>query len=88
MRSSESEDIPGNYCKTVYITVSSIAGYTRKGEFEITVKKSVDYSDEWEDAVILKFDSLKDYSSNCNSSFTFFAFGLLLSALNFKRKVF
>ena len=94
----ESEDIPSNYGNTVYITVSSIAGYTRKGEFEITVQKSVDNDndDEWEDADVLKFDSSQDESditgissssSGCNSGLTLFALGLALSVIIFKRKV-
>ncbi len=53
---SEDESAPDDYGKAIYITVSSIAGYTPKGEYGITVQNS-DYGDEWTDAGVLKFDT-------------------------------
>ena len=97
---SDDEDVPDNYGREVFITVSSIAGYTPKGDFEITVKKSAD-GDEWTDTETLTFDStngegdggseggnnmLFSSSSGCNSGFTLFALGFVLLALILKRK--
>ena len=96
---SEDEAAPSDYGQTVTITVSSIAGYTPKGEYEITVQKSsYGDEDEWENAEVLKFDTSKeesDYKSNairsssssgCNSGFTVVMFGLALLVLISKRK--
>ncbi|MBQ7578821.1 MAG: hypothetical protein IJT21_11215, partial [Synergistaceae bacterium] len=95
---NEDETIPGNYGKEAYITVTSIAGYTPKGDFEITVQKSIgDDENIWTDAGVLKFTAAdndgseeEDISVNapssgggCNFGFTLFALGL---ALILKRK--
>lgn len=53
---SEDEAAPSNYGKIAIITVSSIAGYTPKGDYELTVQKSED-CDEWTDAETLKFNA-------------------------------
>ena len=53
---SGDEFSPSNYGQTAIITVSSIAGYTPKGDYEITVQKSSD-GNEWTDAEVLRFNS-------------------------------
>ncbi|MBQ6971691.1 MAG: hypothetical protein IJP86_04965, partial [Synergistaceae bacterium] len=53
---SEDTAAPSDYGQTVTITVSSIAGYTPKGEYDITVQKSED-CEEWTDAEVLKFSA-------------------------------
>ena len=91
---SEDEDIPDNYGREIYITVSSIAGYTPKGNYEITIQKSSD-GDEWENAGVLSFNTedaeddgdiseVSSSSGGCNSGFALFA--LVSAALILKRK--
>ena len=68
---SEDEAEPDNYGKDVSITVSSIAGYTPKGEYEITVQRSAD-GEEWTNAGVLNFTATNstgdDESSTGNST--------------------
>ena len=94
---SDDTSAPSNYGKDVFITVSSIAGYTRKGEFEITVQRSTDDDDEWVDAGVLKFNAenasntdndgnnsgstLHSSSSGCNAGLSFGTLALLISGL-------
>ena len=94
---SDDTSAPSNYGKDVFITVSSIAGYTRKGEFEITVQRTTDDDDEWVDAGVLKFNAenasntdndgnnsgstLHSSSSGCNAGLSFGTLALLISGL-------
>ena len=91
---SEDEAAPDNYGKNVSITVSSIAGYTPKGDYEITVQKSAD-GDVWETAGVLKFNTddsesgggVSSSSSGCNAGLSFGTLAFLLSGLMaFRRK--
>ena len=94
---SEDEAAPSDYGKTAIITVSSIAGYTPKGEFEITVQKSED-CEEWTDAEVLKFDAVNGESSSenfggvsssgsgCDAGISALGLGILFAALMIKRK--
>ena len=97
---SDDEAAPSDYGTEAAITVNSIVGYTPKGEYEITVQKSTDDGDGWVDAGVLKFTAADDEdnsgsddehhilssSSGCNTGITFFALGIMLSALIFKRR--
>ena len=93
--SSEDEAAPDNYGKEAVITVSSIAGYTPKGDYEITVQKSAD-GDVWETAGVLKFNTddsessgggVSSSSSGCNAGLSFGTLAFLLSGLMaFRRK--
>ena len=64
---SEDETAPKDYGQIAILTVSSIAGWTPKGEFEITVQKSIihkpeeDGTEEWIETSteVLKFDTSK-----------------------------
>ena len=49
------------------ITASSIAAYTPKGEYDITVQKSNDGGENWTDAGVLKFTTSNDGGSNGNT---------------------
>ncbi|MBQ6772595.1 MAG: hypothetical protein IJP48_00880 [Synergistaceae bacterium] len=93
---SEDEFTPSNYGKEAIVTVSSIAGLTPKGDFEITVKKSAD-GDEWEEAEVLTFDSansegisgnniMTSSSGGCNTGLGLITFALLLSSFKAFRK--
>ena len=89
---------PNNYGSTALITVSSIAGYTRKGEFEITVQRTTDDDDGWVDAGVLKFNtenaendgnntSVFGSSGGCNAGLSVGILAFLLSGLMaFRRK--
>ena len=63
---SEDEYAPSDYGKTAIITVSSIAGYTPKGDYEITVQKTEDF-EEWTDAGVLRFTA-EDNSNNSDNN--------------------
>ena len=67
---SEDEGAPSDYGRIAIITVSSIAGYTPKGVYEITVQKlSYDDDDDvWTDAGVLKFSTAGDGSTDGNDS--------------------
>ncbi len=96
---SEDEIAPENYGKEAVITVSSIAGYTPKGDYEITVQRSTD-GDEWTNAGVLSFNTENaeddgnnsggihsSSSSGCNAGLSFGTLALLLSGLMaFRRK--
>ena len=90
---SEDETAPENYGKEAVITVSSIAGYTPKGDYEITVQRSTD-GDEWTNAGVLSFntENAEDDGNNsgvihssssggCNAGLSFGTLALLLSVL-------
>lgn len=97
--SSEDEAAPENYGKEAIIMVSSIAGYTPKGDYEITVQRSTD-GDEWTNAGVLSFntENAEDDGNNsgvihssssggCNAGLSFGTLALLLSCLMaFRRK--
>ena len=89
---------PSDYGKEVVITVSSIAGLTPKGKFEITIQRSTD-GDEWENAKVLTFDASEEGSSyegiiagvgssggGCNTGLVCGAFALLLGGITALRK--
>ncbi|MBQ7155946.1 MAG: hypothetical protein IJR85_10395, partial [Synergistaceae bacterium] len=65
---SEDEEAPSNYGRIAIVTVSSIAGYTPKGVYEITVQKLAydDDDDVWTNAGVLTFNTelSGDQSSN------------------------
>ena len=95
----EDEAAPSNYGKEATITVRSIAGYTPKGDYDISIQKSADDGDEWTDAGTLKFTAADGENSNgngnnaalssnggCNAGFTFLALGIALSTLIFRHK--
>ena len=96
---SKDEAAPSDYGGEVTITVTSIKGYTPKGDYEITIQKSANDGNEWTDAGTLKFSTTDSEKSNgnkahsssnggggCNAGFTFFALSLVLSALILRRK--
>ena len=90
---SEDEAAPSDYGRTVNITVSSIAGYTPKGDYEITVQKSED-CDEWTDAEVLRFtaesnsgNTSHSSGSGCNAGFSFGTLAFLMGGiLAFRKK--
>ncbi|MCR5347308.1 MAG: hypothetical protein K6E38_05970 [Fretibacterium sp.] len=65
---NEDSDAPSNYGKTVFVTVSSIAGYTPKGEYEITAQKSTDGCEDWTDAGVLKFTAADSRNNSGGAS--------------------
>ena len=54
---SKDDDAPSDYGTAATITVSSITGYTPKGDYEITVQQSANDGDDWTDAGTLKFST-------------------------------
>ncbi|MBR1658321.1 MAG: hypothetical protein IJ697_07640 [Synergistaceae bacterium] len=90
---SEDSEAPRDYGREAVITVSSIAGYTPKGDYEITVQKSAD-GDEWADAGVLRFSTedgdsgsgggVSSSSNGCNSGLGLAALAFL--AIAFRRK--
>ena len=92
---NEDETAPDNYGSTAFIMVSSIAGYTPKGEYEIIVQKSPD-GDEWTDAGVLSFNSenaeddgnnISSSGGGCNAGLSVGILAFLLSGLMaFRRK--
>ncbi|MBQ7733546.1 MAG: hypothetical protein IJT58_05960, partial [Synergistaceae bacterium] len=96
---SEDEYSPKNYGSEAHITVSSIAGLTPKGEYEITVQKSTG-SGEWENAKVLTFNAsngssddgegglewLGSSSSGCNTGLGLMTLAFLIGGVTAFRK--
>ena len=95
--STEDEAAPSDYGQAAIITVSSIAGYTPKGNYDITVQKSSD-GDEWTDAGVLTFvaqngeggasdgSNIPSSGSGCDSGVSALGLVILLAALAIRRK--
>ncbi|MBQ7733030.1 MAG: hypothetical protein IJT58_03315 [Synergistaceae bacterium] len=96
---SEDKYSPGTYGREVNIIVSSIAGLTPKGEYEITVQKLTD-SGEWEIAEVLTFNTsngssnggeeglewLGSSSSGCNTGLGLMTLAFLIGGVTAFRK--